>query len=122
MKRHHNEARCFERRRLLQDQTENVAYCTLQGCGEKYQINLNDKSIKRLIDTMSNSKNSNKKINWKKIASVVFNLKRAHVTIKHISCVKNFSRKHNPTILTSSRKEMVINILDGNKESETNSR
>ena len=122
MKRHHNEARCFERKRLLRDQTEKVAYCTLQGCGKKYQINLNDKSIKRLIDTMSNSKSSNKKINWKKIACVVFNLKRAHVAIKHISCVKNFSRKHNPTILTSSRKEMGINILDGNKESETNSR
>lgn len=63
-----------------------------------------------------------KKLTGKKIASVVFNLKRGHVTIKHISCAKNFSQRHNPIILTSSRKEMVINILDGNKESETNSR
>ena len=89
---------------------------------EKNQINLNDESIKRLIDMMSKSKNKNKNFNWKKIASGVFNLKRAHVTIKHISCVKNFWRRHNPTILTSSRKEEVKNILDGNKNSESNSR
>ena len=78
--------------------------------------------MKRLIDMMSKSKNKNKNFNWKKIASGVFNLKRAHVNIKHISCVKNFWRRHNPTILTSSRKEEVKNILDGNKDSETNSR
>ena len=90
--------------------------------GEKNQINLNDESIEQLIDMMSKSKSKNKKINWKKIASGVFNLKRAHVTIEHISCVKNFWRRHNPTILTSSRKEEVKNILDGNKESETTSR
>ena len=30
---------------------------------------------------MTKSKNANKKFNWKKIASGVFNLKRAHVTI-----------------------------------------
>ena len=54
--------------------------------------------------------------------SGVFNLKKAHVTIKHISCIKNFWRRHNQAILTSSRKEEVKNILDGNEESETNSR
>ena len=46
--------------------------------------------MKRLIDVMSKSKNENKKINWKNIASGVFNLERAHVTTKHISCVKIF--------------------------------
>ena len=46
--------------------------------------------MKRLIDVMSKSKNENEKINWKNIASGVFNLKRAHVTTKHISCVKIF--------------------------------
>ena len=51
---------------------------------EKNQINLNDESIKRLIDMMSKSKNKNKTFNWKKIAFGVFNFKRAHVTIKHI--------------------------------------
>ena len=71
---------------------------------------------------MSKSKNKNKNFNWKKIASGVFNLKRAHVNIKHISCVKNIWRRHNPAILTGSRKEKVKNILDGNKGSETNSR
>ena len=71
---------------------------------------------------MRKSENKNKNFNWKKIASGVFNLKRAHVTIKHISCVKNFWRRHNLTILTSSRKEEVKNILDGNKDSETNIR
>ena len=56
---------------------------------------------------------------WR-LVSLIF--KRAHVTIKHISCVKNFWQRHNPTILTSSSKEMVKNILDGNKESEISNR
>ena len=45
------------------------------------------------------------------------------MAIKHISYIsydKNFWRRHNSTILTSSRKEEVKNILDWNKE--TNSR
>ena len=56
---------------------------------DKDQINLNDKSIKRLID-QTKFKNMNKKFNWKNIASGFFNFKRTHMTIKHISCVKNF--------------------------------
>ena len=98
-------------------------YCMLhlERRWEKKEISLNDKIIKRLIDMMTKSKNGNKKFNWKKIAYGVFNLKRAHVTIKHISCVNNFWRIHNRTILINSRKEDV-NILDGNKESETNNR
>ena len=39
------------------------------------------------------------------------------MTIKHISCIKTFWRRHNPKILTSSRKEEVKTILDTNKES-----
>ena len=41
---------------------------------------------------MSKSKNETKKFKWKNITSVVFNLKRALVTIKHISCAKNLSQ------------------------------
>ena len=37
------------------------------------------------MDLMSKSKNENKKLNWKKITSGVFNLKRAQVTVTHIS-------------------------------------
>ena len=44
------------------------------------------------------------------------------MTIKNVSCVKNFWRRHTATILTSSRKEEVKNILNGNKDSEPNSR
>ena len=58
----------------------------------KKQIKLNDESIKRLIDMISKSKNETKKFKWKNITSVVFNLKRALVTIKHISCAKNLSQ------------------------------
>ena len=39
------------------------------------------------------------------------------MTIKYISCIKTFWRRHNPKILTSSRKEEVKTILDINKES-----
>ena len=63
-----------------------------------------------ILDMMSKSKNENKRFNRKKIVYGVFNLKRAYVTIKHITCVKNFWRRHNPTILTSSRKEEVKNV------------
>ena len=71
---------------------------------------------------MSKSENKNKNFHWKKIASGVFHLKRAYVTIKHINCLKNFWQRHNPTTLTSSRKEEVKIILDENKDRETNSR
>ena len=93
----------------------NGKYCVLhfKRRWEKNQINVYE-SIKHLMDMMSKSKNENKKLNWKKITSGVFNLKRAQVTVTHISCVKNFWRRHNPTILISSRKEEVINILNGN--------
>ena len=77
---------------------------------------------KRLIDMMSNSKSENKKIPLEKDRAWCLYLKIAHVTIKYISCVKNFWWRHNPTILTCCRKEEVKNILDGNKENETNSR
>ena len=122
MKRNHNKTRCFEcrRRQLLRYQTENIAYYTLKGGGKKNK--LNDESITRLTDMMSKSKHKNKNFYWKKVVPGVFNLKRAHVNIKHISCVKNLWRRHNPAILTGSRKEKVKNILDGNKDSEINSR
>ena len=65
---------------------------------------------------MSKSENENKSFNFKKIAFGVFNLKREYVTIKHISCVKNFCGRLNPTILTSSRKEELKIVLDKNKD------
>lgn len=54
------------------------------------------------------------------MASDVFNLNRAHLTIRHITFVKKIWWRHQQTISTKSRKEEVKSILDANKESKTN--
>ena len=67
---------------------------------------------------MIRSQSGNKTFNWGIIASDVFNIKRARLTIKYIICVKKFWRRHQQTISKKSRKRTVKSILDGIKKTK----